>query len=126
MHLVELKLGLWQIAKDLLPKLLLEGGSPKALVAAQGLSQISDTSELERLVQEILEQNPKQARRVCSANSAARHRLKCVVHWQVEEFRNGRDKLKGFFVGQIMKRSGGRANPALVDQLLMARLVPPA
>lgn len=41
---------------------------------------------------------------------------------QVQEFRSGKEKVKGFFVGQIMKQSGGRANPALVDQLLMPKL----
>jgi aspartyl-tRNA(Asn)/glutamyl-tRNA(Gln) amidotransferase subunit B len=44
---------------------------------------------------------------------------------QAEDFRNGRDKIKGFFVGQIMKSSGGRANPAIVEELLMARLRKP-
>lgn len=48
--------------------------------------------------------------------------LESPARFQVEEFRGGRDKLKGFFVGQIMKSSGGRANPAVVEQLLMARL----
>ena len=49
-----------QIAKDILPTLLLEGGSPRALVEAKGLLQISDTSELEALVQKIVDENPKQ------------------------------------------------------------------
>lgn len=112
-----------QIAKDILPTLLQEGGSPRALVKAKGLVQISDTTELEALVQKIVDENPKQ---VCvNASSVApglQTDLSCL---QVEEFRGGRDKLKGFFVGQIMKSSGGRANPAVVEQLLMARLRSP-
>jgi aspartyl-tRNA(Asn)/glutamyl-tRNA(Gln) amidotransferase subunit B len=107
-----------QIAKDMLPTLLQEGGSPRALVEAKGLLQISDTSALEVLVLKIVAENPKQARAMHSWPRA----LESPARFQVEEFRGGRDKLKGFFVGQIMKSSGGRANPAVVEQLLMARL----
>ena len=89
-----------KIAKDLLPDLLAGGSSPKALVQQRGLVQISDTSEIEALVDAVLAANPG----------------------QVAEFRGGKDKLKGFFVGQIMKKSGGKANPPLVEKLLMPKL----
>ena len=89
-----------KIAKDLLPDLLAGGASPKALVQQRGLVQISDTSEIEALVDAVLAANPG----------------------QVAEFRAGKDKLKGFFVGQIMKQSGGKANPLLVEKLLMPKL----
>ena len=113
-----------QIGKDILPALLREGGSPRAVVEAQGLLQISDTSELELLVQQIVDQNPKQARAAVSRRRC-RLPLTGARARQAEDFRNGRDKIKGFFVGQIMKSSGGRANPALVEQLLLARLRAP-
>lgn len=89
-----------KIGKEILPELLALGGSAKALVEKKGLLQISDTGELEKIIDAVLAANDK----------------------QVQEFRSGREKVKGFFVGQIMKQSGGRANPALVDQLLMPKL----
>ena len=89
-----------KIAKDLLPDLLAGGGSPKALVQQRGLVQISDTSAIEALVDAVLAANPG----------------------QVAEFRAGKDKLKGFFVGAVMKQSGGKANPPLVEKLLMPKL----
>lgn len=89
-----------KIGKDILPELLESGGSPKALVEAKGLLQISDTGAIVAIIDAVLAENEK----------------------QVAEFRSGRDKVKGFFVGQIMKRSGGRVNPTLVDELLMPKL----
>ena len=96
------------------------------MVEAQGLLQISDTSELELLVQQIVDQNPKQARAAVFRRRCRRRLpLTRTRGRQAEDFRNGRDKIKGFFVGQIMKSSGGRANPALVEQLLLALLRAP-
>ena len=89
-----------KIGKEILPELLAAGGSPRELVQARGLLQISDTAEIEAIIDGVISENAK----------------------QVAEFRAGRDKVKGFFVGQIMKRSGGRVNPALVDQLLLPKL----
>ncbi|CAI5463117.1 unnamed protein product [Closterium sp. Yama58-4] len=89
-----------KIGKELLPVLFSEGGSARKLVEAKGLLQISDEAAIERLVEEVLAGNPK----------------------QVEQFRAGKTKLQGFFVGQVMKASGGRVNPALMNKILMKKL----
>ena len=96
-----------KIGKDILPELLETGGSAKALVKERGLSQISDPAEIEALIDGVLEANGS----------------------QLEQYRSGKTKLKGFFVGACLKASGGRANPTLVDKILHAKLdcvpVPP-
>jgi aspartyl-tRNA(Asn)/glutamyl-tRNA(Gln) amidotransferase subunit B len=89
-----------KIAKDLLPELLTQGGSPKALVEAKGLTQISDTSALEAMIDELLVAHPT----------------------ELEQYRGGKTKLQGFFVGQLMKKTGGRADPKLANQLLIQKL----
>ncbi|MFM7904866.1 MAG: Asp-tRNA(Asn)/Glu-tRNA(Gln) amidotransferase subunit GatB [Microcystis sp.] len=76
-----------KIAKEILPELLTEGGSPKALVEKKGLIQISDSSAIEKLIEEIIASHPS----------------------ELEKFRSGKTNLKGFFVGQVMKKSGGKA-----------------
>lgn len=70
------------------------------MVESKGLLQISNASDVEALVDRILEENPK----------------------QVASYRNGKTKLFGFFVGQIMKASEGRANPSIVNELLKNKL----
>lgn len=85
-----------KIAKDILPELLTAGGSPKALVEKKGLVQISDKGAIEAMIRELLEAHPT----------------------ELEQFRAGKTKLKGFFVGQMMKKSGGRVDPKLTNQLL--------
>lgn len=87
-------------AKTVLPKLLAEGGSPTKLVEAEGLVQISDTSVLEAMITEVLAAYPK----------------------ELEQYRNGKTKMLGFFVGQVMKQTGGRADPKLTNQLLAQKL----
>ncbi|MDP3425904.1 MAG: Asp-tRNA(Asn)/Glu-tRNA(Gln) amidotransferase subunit GatB, partial [Humidesulfovibrio sp.] len=87
-------------AKDILPELLATGGDPEALVKAKGLVQISDTSALEADVDAVLAENPK----------------------ELADYRAGKTKLMGFFVGQIMRRTKGQANPAIVNQLLAEKL----
>jgi len=89
-----------RIAKDLLPDLIRDGGDPAALVAARGLEQISDTADLERLIEKVIAANPDPA----------------------EEFRRGKDKALTFLVGQVMKESRGRANPEVVNRILRERL----
>jgi aspartyl-tRNA(Asn)/glutamyl-tRNA(Gln) amidotransferase subunit B len=89
-----------KIAKELLPELLESGGSAKALVERKGLGMISDPEAISALVEEILQAHPA----------------------EVEAFRSGKTKLRGFFVGQLMKRSGGQADPQLVNQVLTERL----
>jgi len=89
-----------KIAKEILPELLTKGGSAKELVASKGLTQISDPAEIEKLIDEVIAANPK----------------------ELEKFRAGKTKLKGFFVGQVMKKSGGRADPKLTNQILGKKL----
>lgn len=89
-----------KIAKEILPELLTEGGSPRALVEKKGLIQISDTSAIESLIDEIIAAHPG----------------------ELEKYRSGKTNLKGFFVGQVMKKSGGKADPKLTNQLLDQKL----
>ncbi|MGB3671373.1 MAG: Asp-tRNA(Asn)/Glu-tRNA(Gln) amidotransferase subunit GatB [Phormidesmis sp.] len=89
-----------KIGKDMLPKLLKEGGSPKTIVEKEGLSQISDPAEIEAMIDEVIAAHPD----------------------ELAKFKAGKTKLKGFFVGQVMKRTGGRADPKLTNQLLGKKL----
>ncbi|MGA1603650.1 MAG: Asp-tRNA(Asn)/Glu-tRNA(Gln) amidotransferase subunit GatB [Prochlorothrix sp.] len=89
-----------KIAKEILPELLESGGSPKAIVEAKGLTQISDPAEIEAIVKSVVEANPD----------------------KLEQFRAGKTKLQGFFVGQIMKQTGGRVDPKLTNQILARHL----
>ena len=89
-----------KIAKDLLPELLAQGGSPKAIVEAQGLGMISDPAEITAIVEALLAAHPA----------------------EVEAFRDGKTKLQGFFVGQLMKQTGGKADPKLANQILIEKL----
>jgi aspartyl-tRNA(Asn)/glutamyl-tRNA(Gln) amidotransferase subunit B len=75
-------------------------GDADAVIAARGLKQITDTGAIEAVVEEIIAANPV----------------------QVEQFRSGKDKVFGFFVGQVMKATRGKANPQRVNEILQARL----
>ena len=90
-----------KIAKEILPELLKKGGSPQKLVDKKGMTQISDPKELEKIIAKVLADHPS----------------------EVEKFRGGKTKLKGFFVGQVMKQTGGRADPKLTNQLLEKMLL---
>jgi len=92
-----------KIAKDLLPTLLkgdAEEDGVQALVERRGLIQISDPAALQAIVDSVLDANPK----------------------QLGEYRGGKTKLQGFFVGQVMKESKGRANPGELNRILMETL----
>ena len=89
-----------KIAKDILPELLDKGGSARELVERKGLIQISDTAALEEIIDAVLAENPK----------------------ELEKYRNGKTKLQGFFVGQVMKKTQGRADPKMTNQLLVKKL----
>ena len=86
--------------KDVFARMIEERAEPEAIVEKHGLGQISDTSELEALVAEVVAANPA----------------------QVEQYRGGKQQVIGFFVGQVMKASGGRANPQVVNDLLRRAL----
>jgi aspartyl-tRNA(Asn)/glutamyl-tRNA(Gln) amidotransferase subunit B len=89
-----------KIAKEILPELLSKGGSAKEIAESRGLIQISDVSQLEAIIDQVIAANPK----------------------KLEQYRNGKTKLQGFFVGQVMKETSGRANPKLTNQLLGKKL----
>ncbi len=89
-----------KLAKEVLPKVIQSGDPPSAIVEREGLKQISDTSALERIVDDVLAANPK----------------------QVEQYKGGKTTVVGFLVGQVMKASRGQANPAAVNDLLKSRL----
>ncbi|NCU76485.1 MAG: Asp-tRNA(Asn)/Glu-tRNA(Gln) amidotransferase subunit GatB [Synechococcaceae bacterium WB8_1A_041] len=89
-----------KIAKEILPQLLAEGGSAKAIVAEKGLGMISDPAAITAIVDQLLADHPA----------------------EVEAFRGGKNKLQGFFVGLLMKQTGGRADPKLANQILVNKL----
>ncbi len=87
-------------AKTVLPKLLAEGGSPTQIVEAEGLMQLSDPAAINAIIDELIVAHPK----------------------ELEQYRAGKTKMLGFFVGQVMKKTSGRADPKLTNQLLAQRL----
>ena len=89
-----------KIAKTVFDEMWKSGKDPAVIVQEQGLVQVSDSGAIEAIIDEIL------------AREAG----------QVEEYRSGKDKLFGFFVGQVMKASNGKANPAVVNELLLSKL----
>ena len=89
-----------KLAKEILPKMFESGESASVIMEREGLKQISDTGELEKLVDEAIAANPK----------------------QVEQYKNGKTTLLGFLVGQVMKASRGQANPAAVNEALKRKL----
>ena len=76
------------------------GGNASEIVEKKGLKQISNTDELEAMIQKIIEDNSQ----------------------QVEKFRSGNEKLFGWFVGQVMKNTQGAANPKVVNEILKKSL----
>ena len=89
-----------KIAKDVLEAMLAGEGSADAIIEAKGLKQITDTGAIEKICEEVMAQNPK----------------------QLEQYRAGKDKLLGFFVGQVMKATQGKANPAELNRILKDKL----
>ena len=91
-----------KIAKDVFEDMCKSGKGPKEIVDKRGLLQISDASKLEKIVEAVLEANPG----------------------QLEQYKSGKVQLFGFFVGQTMKATNGKANPGIVNELLKKRLSP--
>ncbi len=89
-----------RIAKDVFAEMLVGGKDPAAIVEEKGLRQVTDGGAIEAVIAKVMEANPD----------------------KVAEYRSGKDKLFGFFVGQVMKESGGKANPALVNEMLKGKL----
>jgi aspartyl-tRNA(Asn)/glutamyl-tRNA(Gln) amidotransferase subunit B len=89
-----------KIAKEVFEPMWAEGTEADAVIEARGLRQITDTAAIERVIDEVMARNPG----------------------QLAEYRAGKDKLFGFFVGQVMKATGGKANPAQLNELLRRKL----
>ncbi|SDE34545.1 Asp-tRNA(Asn)/Glu-tRNA(Gln) amidotransferase subunit GatB [Kordiimonas lacus] len=89
-----------RIAKDVFEIMFETGKDAEVIVEEKGLKQVSDTGEIEKIIDEVIAANPA----------------------QLEQYRAGKDKLIGFFVGQVMKATGGKANPGMVNQLLKPKL----
>jgi len=89
-----------RLAKDIFEEMCDSGKSPSDIISEKGLSQISDEGELEKLVDNVLSVNPE----------------------NVQKYKDGKDKLFGFFVGEAMKLSKGKANPKLLNELLKSKL----
>ncbi|KAK4425385.1 Glutamyl-tRNA(Gln) amidotransferase subunit B, chloroplastic/mitochondrial [Sesamum alatum] len=89
-----------KIGKEILFELLAKGGTVEGLIKEKDLVQIVDPAEIEKIVDKVLAANPK----------------------QLEQYRGGKTKLQGFFAGQIMKETKGKANPGLLNKILVEKL----
>ncbi|MFT9141819.1 Asp-tRNA(Asn)/Glu-tRNA(Gln) amidotransferase subunit GatB [Acetobacter orientalis] len=89
-----------KIAKDVFEDMVETGESPDAIVEKKGLKQVTDTGVIDAAIDSVMTKNAD----------------------KVEEYRSGKDKLFGFFVGQVMKETKGKANPALVNEALKTKL----
>jgi aspartyl-tRNA(Asn)/glutamyl-tRNA(Gln) amidotransferase subunit B len=89
-----------KIAKEVFEAMWSSGAAADAIIEEKGLKQITDTSAIERAIDEVMAKNPG----------------------QLADFRSGKDKLFGFFVGQVMKATQGKANPAQLNELLKKKL----
>ena len=89
-----------RIAKDVFADMFESGKTAQTIVDEKGLKQVSDSGAIETLIDQVLTANQD----------------------KVDQYRGGKDKLFGFFVGQVMKQSGGQANPGMVNQILRKKL----
>jgi len=89
-----------KIAKDVLDLMFETGKDAAAIVEEKGMKQVTDTGAIEKVIDEVIAANAD----------------------KLAEYRSGKDKLFGFFVGQVMKASGGKANPAMLNDLLKKKL----
>jgi aspartyl-tRNA(Asn)/glutamyl-tRNA(Gln) amidotransferase subunit B len=89
-----------KIAKDVFAEMYATGGEAHEIVESKGLKQVTDTGAIEKIVDEVIAENPD----------------------NVAAYKGGKDKLFGFFVGAVMKKTQGKANPGLVNDLLKKKL----
>ena len=89
-----------KIAKEVFEAMWSGEGDADAVIESRGLKQITDTGAIEEIVDKVIAANPS----------------------QVAEYKAGKDKLIGFFVGQVMKETGGKANPGQVNEILRTKL----
>ena len=90
-----------KVAREIFPEIYSSGKSPEQIVQAKGLTQVSDEGALDKVIDEVLAKSPT----------------------QVAQFKEGKQQVLGFLVGQVMKASGGKANPGKVNELLKAKLM---
>jgi aspartyl-tRNA(Asn)/glutamyl-tRNA(Gln) amidotransferase subunit B len=89
-----------KMAKDLIQDMYKTGKPPRTIIAEKGMVQITDEGALATVIDEIIAANPN----------------------QLAQYRSGKDKLFGYFVGQVMKATQGKANPQLINELLKKKL----
>ena len=89
-----------KLAKDIFEEMWLSQKGPDEIIEEKGLKQVTDSTEIEKIIGKVFEENPT----------------------QLEQYKSGKEKLFGFFVGQVMKTSKGKANPEQVNKLLKDRL----
>jgi aspartyl-tRNA(Asn)/glutamyl-tRNA(Gln) amidotransferase subunit B len=89
-----------KIAKDVFAEMYATGGNPDSIIDTRGLKQVTDSGAIEKIVDEVIAENPD----------------------NVAAYKGGKDKLFGFFVGQVLKKSQGKANPDMVNELLKKKL----
>ncbi len=89
-----------KIAKDIFEAMWMGAGDPDTIIEQRGLRQITDSSAIEKVIDEVIAANPD----------------------QLAQYRAGKDKLFAFFVGQVMKASKGKANPQQVNDVLVEKL----
>ena len=89
-----------KIGKSIFEEMCISGSSPDKIIESQGLKQITDDGAIEKIIDEVINNNTK----------------------QVDDYRAGKDKLFGFFVGQVMKKTQGKANPQTVNRILKEKL----
>ena len=85
-----------KIAKEIFEKLWSSDNEVDEIIQSEGLEQVTDDKEIESMIDKVIENNPQ----------------------QLEQYRSGKDRLFGFFVGQVMKASQGKANPKQVNDIL--------
>ena len=90
-----------KVAREIFPELYRSGKTPQQIVQEKGLTQVSDEGALQKIIDEVLSKNPV----------------------QVGQFKEGKQQVLGFLVGQVMKVSGGKANPGKVNELLKNKLI---
>jgi len=89
-----------KVARDIFPEMYRTGKAPEQIVQEKGLTQVSDEGALSQVIDDVLAKNPA----------------------QVAQFKQGKQQVLGFLVGQVMKSSGGKANPSKVNELLKHKL----
>jgi aspartyl-tRNA(Asn)/glutamyl-tRNA(Gln) amidotransferase subunit B len=100
LQLVEQETISLKVAREIFPEVYSSGKTPEQIVQEKGLIQVSDEGALDTIIDDVIEKNPT----------------------QVAQFKQGKQQVLGFLVGQVMKASGGKAHPGKVNELLKKRL----